>query len=65
MSTNRKVIGRCSCCQGTVSIPKVSQGVARPQGICDNCGATEDTCKNLPEIKMRPGDNGSKQFLQD
>lgn len=46
-----KVIGRCSICNGRVTVPTVWLGIYPPAATCENCGATED---NLPVIKMKP-----------
>lgn len=48
-----KTIGRCSICNGDVTIHEGPWGgIYPPVPQCSKCGATED--RDLPVIKMRP-----------
>lgn len=54
MIRDNRVIGRCSECGGTVSLPTVWHSVNRPTPKCEGCGATADPRYYLPTIPMLP-----------
>jgi hypothetical protein len=47
---NDIVVGKCSLCGGSVTVPTVWHGILRPTATCQSCGATEKN--NLPVIQM-------------
>lgn len=51
---NRRPIGRCSQCNGIVSLPNVWMSVNRPVPFCESCGAMADMYSNLPVIPTIP-----------
>ncbi|MAG26457.1 hypothetical protein CMI47_12985 [Candidatus Pacearchaeota archaeon] len=46
-----KIIGKCSICEGYVTVPQVWWGVIPPVPTCEECGAIKDS--DLPVIKMK------------
>ena len=51
---NERVVGICSECGGTVTVPTVWYGIYPPSPTCNSCGATADIKSNLPVIPMKP-----------
>lgn len=47
------ILGKCSRCGGTVSVPVIWYGVVPPTPTCNGCGATKSN-EDLPTIKMEP-----------
>lgn len=47
------IIGRCSNCNGPVSVPANWMGTEPPRPTCTSCGAVKDD-NDLPVIHMRP-----------
>lgn len=53
---HQRVIGRCSICNGAVTIPEAWAGTHPPAATCNSCHATS-AHEYLPVINMRkPGD---------
>ena len=48
----KKIIGKCSICNGDVMKDEVWLGVVEQHGECSKCGATENKSTNLPVIPM-------------
>ena len=51
---SNRPVGKCSRCNGVVSVPSVWMGVQRPPQRCESCGAVADPTEHLPTIKMLP-----------
>lgn len=45
-----QILGRCSLCGGTVTVPHFWHGIYPPQPTCQKCGATAQ----LPTLPMQP-----------
>jgi hypothetical protein len=50
---NKTIIGTCSLCSGSVSVPAVWMGVIPPIPTCDSCGAVPKE-KYGKTIEMEP-----------
>ena len=46
----QQVIGKCSLCGGSVTVPTAWYGIIPPTPTCDNCKATQKS--SLPVIEM-------------
>lgn len=49
---SKQIIGRCSHCNGFVTVPDVWFGIYPPVPTCESCGARKKD--NLPVIDMDP-----------
>ena len=47
-----RIVGRCSLCNGRVTVPTVFHSIYPPVPTCERCGATADADQNLPVIPM-------------
>lgn len=47
------IIGRCSLCQGDVSMPLTWSGTVPPVPTCQSCGAVKDRRPVIEMIKLK------------
>lgn len=60
---NKAIIGTCSICGGTVSVPTVFHSVTPPVPTCESCGAQKKS--TLPVVEMENDIKENRKFLTE